>query len=423
MLRFPVLLLFIWFITTSYVISTGVTLEIKITEEPEVPYLKSTLSLEAGKTYHVDAGQLFTALKITTLDTTTNQIDLSLKKETYQFGTIVNDENIDIPPSFIIPLKPYQYFSISSVVASDITIEFFYAPSLELNIPSNKSKSTLCQKPTIISSALWRDGLPDPKPGRVTSEVKHCIIHHSAGNTADTNYTNIIRNIYLLHTQSNGWDDIGYNFVIASNGAIYEGRDPQGVGEIDDIQGAHFCAKNSGTMGICLLGNYEIDTPSTAIKTSLENLLTWKLYKEDISAKDSSIHPLSGNTYLGSISQHKDGCPTLCPGKNTTQAIAQIKENVQNELDRCASIVSTPEPQNGFFLKVYPNPSDGRFYVMTEKEAGLTHYELNNATGKLVERKKLADNGLIRTDLNSGYYTLTLWNKKTLIFRKTILIK
>ena len=30
--------------------------------------------------------------------------------------------------------------------------------------------------------------------------------------------------IYAYHTQSNGWNDIGYNFVMDAQGRIYEGR-------------------------------------------------------------------------------------------------------------------------------------------------------------------------------------------------------
>jgi hypothetical protein len=387
------------------------------------PYLTYSMTLDSEETYHIDAGQLFTAIKITSADTLSNQIYLTLEENTYHFGTLITDETIDIPPSFIIPLNPSRYFKLKTRKPTTVKIELFYAPRIEIPATVNKNKKERCEKPNTIPSSQWRKGLPDPKPGRVTSEVNHCIIHHSAGNTADTNYTNIIRNIYLLHTESNGWDDIGYNYMVAGNGQIYNGRDPQGAGDEDNIQGAHFCAKNSGTMGICLLGNYEIDTPSISLIKSVEKLLTWKLYKENLSAKDSSIHPPNSSKYLATIGQHKDGCTTLCPGKNTTNLIIDIRNNVQENLDKCANIVSVSEPLNSHYLKIYPNPSDGRFFVISDDKANLTHYELISYEGESFGRVSLAKNGMIRLNAATGLYSLALWSNNSLIFIKTIIVQ
>lgn len=421
-----VLVLSVWFLCTSYVFSTDKSVKLEVSSASTglvSPYLISSMSLASEETYHADAGQLFTSIKITSADTLSNHIYLTLEDKTYYFGTLMTDENIDIPPSFIIPLSPSRYFQLRTKKPTTIKIELFYAPRIEIQATVNKNKKELCEKPNTIPSSQWRKGLPDPKLGRVTSEVNHCIIHHSAGNTADTNYTNIIRNIYLLHTESNGWDDIGYNYVVAGNGQIYNGRDPQGAGDEDNIQGAHFCAKNSGTMGICLLGNYEIDTPSTSLIQSVEKLLTWKIYKENLSARDSSIHPQNGSKYLATIGLHKDGCPTLCPGKNTTNLITDVRSNVQDKLDKCANIVSISEPLNSHYLKIYPNPSHGRFFVMSDDKANLTHYELISYKGESFGRVSLAKNGMIRLNAAAGLYTLALWSNNSLIFREKIIIQ
>ncbi|MFT4827080.1 MAG: hypothetical protein ACI9GO_000793 [Bacteroidia bacterium] len=421
-----VLVLSFWFLCTSYVFSTDKSVKIEVSSASAgllSPYLTYSMTLDSEETYHIDAGQLFTAIKITSADTLSNQIYLTLEENTYHFGTLITDETIDIPPSFIIPLNPSRYFKLKTRKPTTVKIELFYAPRIEIPATVNKNKKERCEKPNTIPSSQWRKGLPDPKPGRVTSEVNHCIIHHSAGNTADTNYTNIIRNIYLLHTESNGWDDIGYNYMVAGNGQIYNGRDPQGAGDEDNIQGAHFCAKNSGTMGICLLGNYEIDTPSISLIKSVEKLLTWKLYKENLSAKDSSIHPPNSSKYLATIGQHKDGCTTLCPGKNTTNLITDIRNNVQENLDKCANIVSVSEPLNSHYLKIYPNPSDGRFFVMSDDKANLTHYELISYEGESFGRVSLAKNGMIRLNAATGLYSLALWSNNSLIFIKTIIVQ
>lgn len=421
-----VLVLSIWFLCTSYVFSTDKSVKLEVSSasaELVSPYLTSSLSLTSEETYHVDAGQLFTSIKITSADTLSNHIYLTLGKKNYDFGTLMTDENTDIPRSFIIPLSPCRYFRLRTKKPTTVKIELFYAPRIEIQSTAKKNKKALCEKPNTISTSQWRQGLPDPKPGRVTTEINHCIIHHSAGNTSDTNYTNIIRNIYLFHTESNGWDDIGYNYIVAGNGQIYNGRDPQGAGDEDNIQGAHFCAKNSGTMGICLLGNYDVDIPSTSLIQSVEKLLTWKLYKEHLSAKDSSIHPQNGSKYLATIGQHKDGCTTLCPGKNTTTLITDIRSNVQDKLDKCANIVSVSKPLNSHYLKIYPNPSKGRFFVMSQDKANLTHYELISSKGKSFGRVSLVKNGMIRLNAAAGLYTLALWSNNSLIFREKIVVQ
>jgi len=426
MQRSWVLVLSVWFLCTSYVFSTDRSVKLEVSSasaELVSPYLTSSMSLTSEEAYHVDAGQLFTSIKITSADTLSNHIYLTLGKNNYDFGTLMTDENIDIPPSFIIPLSPCRYFRLRTKKPTTVKIELFYAPRIEIQSTAKKNKKALCEKPNTISTSQWRQGLPDPKPGRVTTEINHCIIHHSAGNTSDTNYTNIIRNIYLLHTESNGWDDIGYNYVVAGNGQIYNGRDPQGAGDEDNIQGAHFCAKNSGTMGICLLGNYDVDTPSASLIQSVEKLLTWKLYKENLSAKDSSIHPQNGSKYLATIGQHKDGCSTLCPGKNTTTLITDIRSNVQDKLDTCNNIVSVSKPLNSHYLKIYPNPSDGRFFVMSDDKANLTHYELISSKGKSFGRVSLVENGMIRVNAAAGLYTLALWSNNSLIFREKIVVQ
>jgi N-acetylmuramoyl-L-alanine amidase len=45
----------------------------------------------------------------------------------------------------------------------------------------------------------------------------------------------------------NGWDDIGYHYVIRRDGTVEAGRD-------EDVPGAHVVGYNAHSIGICLVG-------------------------------------------------------------------------------------------------------------------------------------------------------------------------
>lgn len=409
----------------------SVSLAPQIQETIEQPsdfahYQKEQILLKGQKSYHLNLGQYFTAIKITSLDSIYNPLDVTTTENEYTLGMdpiLINDK--EAAESFIVFLKPQNTLILRAEESTTVTVELFYAPPIELNINSQKTKKSNCDKPQTISQGEWRVGLPAPKPGRKSTTVKHCVIHHSAGSNTDTNYVNAIRNIYLLHTQSNGWDDIGYNFVIAQDGTIFSGRDALGSGDEDNIQGAHFCAKNSGTMGVCLLGNYNTKSPTPSTLGSLTALLTWKLHKENLSTFDAFAHPDALGQDLETITMHRSGCPTACPGDSTAQIMDKIRTDVQTALHQCGDVVSVAAPlvkKKRVHLIIYPNPSDGRFFVMIDKEAMATNYTLQNSLGQVVEENKLPTNGYIKTEVENGIYFVHIWKKEQKLAAQKIII-
>ena len=68
----------------------------------------------------------------------------------------------------------------------------------------------------------------------------------------------ILRSIYAYHTQSRGWSDIGYNFLVDRFGRIWEGR----YGGVDrPVVGAHTLGYNDYSFAMSAIGNYEIAQP------------------------------------------------------------------------------------------------------------------------------------------------------------------
>lgn len=289
--------------------------------------------------------------------------------------------------------------SFRSIQPIQIKIHYVFAPPLNVLAAKNKLIPPFCQKPKTISPVIWRTGLPDPKPGRVETDVNHCIVHHSAGNNFNTDYVNVIRNIYLLHTQSNGWDDIGYNYLIAQNGDLFIGRDPQGVAEEDNIVGAHFCGKNTGTMGICLLGSYIDTIPSDTTFGALKHLLTWKLIKEDLMPNESFIHPLGGSEWLKVISGHRDGCNTECPGEMVYQKLNYIRSEVTSRIDSCAAFTGI-ENLKSACISIHNMAGKIAISCSLPTTSTLTIY---NVQGALIQRH-LFRKEIAITDLSPGLY-------------------
>lgn len=84
-------------------------------------------------------------------------------------------------------------------------------------------------------------------------------IHHSQNRKT-------IDDIKNLHVNKYKWDDIGYHFVIDKNGEILRGRNVEKIG-------AHVYNFNENSIGICLIGNFDIENPGNLQLNSLLNLI------------------------------------------------------------------------------------------------------------------------------------------------------
>jgi hypothetical protein len=97
-------------------------------------------------------------------------------------------------------------------------------------------------------------------PTRDLSEIVRFVIHHSATKGGDPwAYAK-------HHVQTNGWPGIGYHFVIQKDGTIYQ---TQALTTIS----YGVANNNTGTVNICLTGDYEVETPPVAQITNLVYVL------------------------------------------------------------------------------------------------------------------------------------------------------
>lgn len=284
------------------------------------------------------------------------------------------------------------------------------------------TRRAACVLPNMVMQSTWRAGLPDPVPGRNKTPTEHCIIHHSADGNGNSDYTSLVRAYYTHHTQTNGWDDIGYNYLIADDGTLYAGRDPELTSiDQDNVQGAHFCGKNQLTMGVCIIGEYSSVEPSFAAINTLTTLLTWKLDKEQFTVNDSFPHPTATDPLLSVIDGHRSACSTTCPGDNLWSHIPTIRQDVHNKLDQC-STVGIMEESNG--ILVSPNPSNGAFKV-TLPSPIKGSLVLRDITGKIVLHQSVVNASqieVISASMQAGTYFLEI-ESSTQTFHQKIVIQ
>jgi flagellar hook assembly protein FlgD len=177
-------------------------------------------------------------------------------------------------------------------------------------------------RPAIIRRSQWGADESIVRAAPAYAErVRFAVVHHTAGTNSYTAAQSaaIVRGIQRYHVLANGWNDIGYNFLVDKYGQIFEGRGG-GIGR--NVVGAHAQGFNTGSTGVSLLGTYSSSRISTAGRSALVKLLAWRL---DVAHVDplsrltwisggNPEYPAGTPVRLRAISGHRDTGPTSCPG-------------------------------------------------------------------------------------------------------------
>lgn len=110
-----------------------------------------------------------------------------------------------------------------------------------------------------------------------------------------------MRSIQNMHINTNGWSDIGYNFLVGGDGLIYEGR---GWGK----QGAHAPGYNDKSVGISFIGTFTSGLPTNAALAAGKQLINCGVSLGHVS-----------RTY--SLIGHRQATSTECPGNKLYEEI------------------------------------------------------------------------------------------------------
>ncbi len=176
-------------------------------------------------------------------------------------------------------------------------------------------------------------------PEYIKNNKTKIIVHHTASdNTILNNKVDVLdylSGVYRYHTVTNGWWDIGYNFLIDPFGNIYEGR-----AWWEWVVWAHAKRNNTPSIWISLIWNFENVKPT---KEALDSLIRLSAAL----AKKYNINPYSRTNYHRDVKDapyivssenyviawHRDAWVTACPGKFLYELLPFVRDWVKALLD------------------------------------------------------------------------------------------
>ena len=133
-----------------------------------------------------------------------------------------------------------------------------------------------------------------------SGQWKHIVIHHSATPVDDA------LNMHRVHKARGMKNGLAYHFVI-SNGSrkAYDGEIYIGGRWVGQLDGGHMkkLSDNKSSIGICLIGNFELRAPTEKQLKSLEGLCEFLMKKCGLSPSQVTTHKVHHPNH------------TVCPGK------------------------------------------------------------------------------------------------------------
>ena len=163
---------------------------------------------------------------------------------------------------------------------------------------------------SVIPRSRWARGSPVLRRLNPLGGVSRITVHHE-GHTDPVYFTDyrssaermeLIRKWHLKRD----FGDIGYHYVVDRGGRIWEGRSTR-------YQGAHVSKNNEGNLGVMVLGNFDLQTPSSAQIAVVNNLIPHL----------SRSHGVP----IRRIYTHQELMPTTCPGNSLQSHMVDLRRH------------------------------------------------------------------------------------------------
>lgn len=169
--------------------------------------------------------------------------------------------------------------------------------------------------PGVLPRSAWARGNPEQALMNPMLPVRYVTVHHDGLDRLETGTARQAMadriELYRVGHRAKGWGDIGYHFVIDRSGVVWEGRELK-------WQGAHVKDRNEGNVGILVMGNFEIQQPTSAQLVSLR----------------SHLHAVCAyfSVPWTRVFSHREwpGAQTLCPGQNLQREFLALRRTEVN---------------------------------------------------------------------------------------------
>ena len=163
----------------------------------------------------------------------------------------------------------------------------------------------------IYSRADWGGRAPRCASG--TATPNRATIHHTVTPTNDSITPQArLRQIQSFHMFTNGWCDIGYNYLVSRDGRVWRGRGAKTVG-------AHVTNNNTGNVGISFMGTHTSTPPTAKQECSAAKLL--RRLHQDYAGLALTRTDVRGHRQYGG---------TSCPGTALYNRIDDILRKARN---------------------------------------------------------------------------------------------
>jgi hypothetical protein len=283
-----------------------------------------------------------------------------------------------------------------------------------------RARAAVAGVPPIIPRSVWGGDTVPPKSSPSVGSVQLAFVHHTvnANTYGESEAAAIVLAIAKYHKNGNGWNDIGYNFLVDRFGRIYEGR----AGGIERaIIGAQAGGWNSVSTGVAIIGTFDTGAPPPAALESVARLLAWKLPLHGApvignitlrsSGGSANRYRAGAQVTLQRISGHRDGCSTDCPGNSLYGQLDPLRERAFT----IAGFAGAP-PQPGPTVTVNEPPASVDYGSLLTV-SGLARSGDGQPLGRVgVSIQKQGTKGWVTvgraiTDASGGYTGAVAWRR------------
>ncbi|HOS19774.1 MAG TPA: N-acetylmuramoyl-L-alanine amidase, partial [Bacteroidales bacterium] len=253
----------------------------------------------------------------------------------------------------------FYYYLPSGIISEGVYLILQdLSPQLKYNSDKSRNndvitlgdKSTCPEFPTIIPRSSWcgsYSACQNPTYTPTYISATHTVIHHGASPDSYTDGAAVVRSYWNYHVNTNGWSDIGYNYLFDKSGNMYQGRYNPNLPN-SDVKGAHAGSANSKSIGLNYLGNSDASgtAPTTVQNNKCCQFMAWWYDHKGLDPTSSASILCQDNVTrtLKRICGHRDVNPggTTCPGNALYALLPTLRTNTQQIIEACNTSPTAP---------------------------------------------------------------------------------